>query len=126
VKTFLQILLAVLISGLYFPQTTCAVAASASAGMTCCCTPAPAAICHCHPDRPCPPSCAATQTQASDKQIATGARLTLHSHDRALFAIAATTLKNFVPGLTLDRKSLDTGPPFRGRPPQARLCVWLV
>jgi hypothetical protein len=122
-KTFVQILMAVLALGISSPQPACA-AGTSEAGKTCCCTDVP--VCKCHPDKPCEQSCTLAQTHAVDKQIATRTTLASSPCGNALFSIATAEIKYPVFAPAALQRNLNASPPFGGSPPQAMLRLWLI
>jgi hypothetical protein len=123
-KTFFQILMAVLALGMGYPQSACA-AGTPEAGKTCCCADNPG---KCHSENPCKPSCAHVQVQVIiDKQLPARMALAPSPHGNTLlFSIAPTTVKYLVLVSVVHRGALNASPPFGGSPPQARLCLWLI
>ena len=121
-KTFIQILMAVLALGVSSPQPVCA-AGTSEVGKTCCCTGSP--VCKCQPDKPCKQSCTLVKVQAFDKQMP--ARLTFGSEANLLvFLSAPTTIKHPVAAPIISRRDANASPPFGGAPPQAMLRLWLI
>lgn len=124
VKTFIQILMAVLSLGVSSPLPVCA-AGMPETGMPCCC--AVSSSCKCHSDEPCKTSCEVSQAQAFDKQLpARTAFKPFHNGCGLLFSIAPVTIKYLVPAPVVSRRDSDASPPFCGGPPQAILRLWLI
>jgi hypothetical protein len=123
-KTFIQILMAVLALGVSSPQPVCAAGAS-EAGKVCCCTGSP--VCKCHPDKPCKQSCTLVKVQAFDKQISARLALMPGSEATLLFFWAVPTkIKYPVVAPIVSRRDTNASPPFGGAPPQAMLRLWLI
>jgi hypothetical protein len=123
VKTFLQILMAVLALGVSNPQPPCAVGASED-GDRCCCPGSP--VCKCHPDKPCEQSYNLAQAHAFDKQMPPRTTLAALSARVLLFSNPFATIKYpvFVP--LARQRDLNASPPFGGVQPQAMLRLWLI
>jgi hypothetical protein len=123
-KTFMQILMAVLTLGIGVPQSAC-VAGTTEAGMTCCCMESP--ISKCNPDKPCKQSCTLAQVQVFDKQLPTRMAFAPSAHGNFLLSpIAPTKIKYLALISVVHQRDLNASPPFSGSPPQARLCLWLI
>jgi hypothetical protein len=122
-KTFVQILMAVLALGVSSPEPACA-AGTSEPGKTCCCTGAP--VCNCHPDKPCKQSCALVQVHAFDKQIPNKTAFTPSYLGVLLFSIAPAKIKYPVLAPLAPQRNVNASPPFGGSPPQAMLRLWLI
>jgi hypothetical protein len=120
-RTFVQVLIAFLV--LATPQATCGAGAS-DGDKTCCCTASK--TCECLRGTPCQQTCTLTHVQAIDKQVPARSVdiSTLHGH--LLFAIALTPVHFAAVVPAFHPRVLNASPPFGGRQPQARLCLWLI
>jgi hypothetical protein len=123
-KSFVQILLTVLVLGMANPSIACAAGTSVT-GQACCCTHSP--VCKCHAGTPCKKSCTLAQAQAPvDKQLPRAALLATPHQFVFLFAIAWANVSypTFVP--VIHQRERDASPPFGGHPAQAVLRLWLI
>jgi len=120
-RTFLQVLMAVLSLSVGLPQSACVTAALEKS----CCKPG--AVCQCHTDDQGQPACSLAPTPISDKQLPTRTVPVVATHAPSfLFAIAPAPLK-FHASLSLSRqRNLNVLPPWGGHPPQALLRLWLI
>ena len=122
-RTFVQILMAVLALGVYAPQPVCA-SGSSEPGKICCCTGTP--VCHCHPGTPCKKSCALVKVQALDKQVSNRVTFATSPGFTLLFAITRTRLIYPVLAPVFRPRESDASPPFGGSPPQSVMCLWRI
>jgi hypothetical protein len=122
-KTFVQILMAVLALGIYSPEPACA-AGTSEPGKMCCCTGD--LVCKCHPDKPCKQTCALVQVHTFDKQIPNKTAFTPTYLGTLLCSIAPTKVKYPVLAPLARQRSVNASPPFGGSPPQAMLRLWLI
>jgi hypothetical protein len=123
-RTFIQILMAVLVFGLGVPQPVCA-AVMPDACKCCCCLDGQMG--KCQSEKACKQSCARVQTQTVDQQAPVRP---LRAPDAAslalLFSIAPTEINYFALNPSVRRWDSNAAPPFSGCPPQAMLCLWRV
>ena len=122
-KTFVQILMAVLALGICPSQPVCA-DATLEAGKTCCCTECPS--CKLHHDPPCKQSCTLTQVQTFDKQLPSRTAFAPYSGSSFFFPAVPTKIKYLALVSVVHRRDLNTSPPFGGSSPQAMLRLWLI
>jgi len=122
-KTFVQLLMALLALGISSPQPACA-AGTSEVGKTCCCSDSP--VCKCHPDQPCKQSCTLVQAHAFDRQIPNKTVLAASYGDVLLYLIAPTKINYPVLAPIARQRNLNLSPPFGGNPPQAMLRLWLI
>jgi hypothetical protein len=119
-RTFLQVLMAVMALGIYDPSMPCAAAAPMD-GMSCCCVASP--DCKCPSDSPCQQSCTSSQTSTIDKQLPTRP-VSLGATVLTSILWSRIEYPAFVPAFA--RRDIYASPLLSGGPPQARLCLWLV
>src|SRR5579871_3302457 len=122
-KTFIQVLMATLMLGVYCPQPACA-AGTSEPGKTCCCTGS--SVCDCHPDKPCKQSCTLVQVHTLDKQLPSKPTPTTCSGSVLLCLIAPTKISYPAHSSIVRQRHVNVSPPFGGSPPQAMLRLWLL
>ena len=117
--------MAVLALGLIDPQAIC-FAGAAEPGKTCC--SAESSACQCPSDLQCGQSCPLVKQQAPlDKQVPTRTTSVASAHGLvALFFLAVSKVSYPAFAPAIQKRELDTSPPFGGSPPQAILRVWLI
>ena len=124
-KTFLRVVLALLLLGMNLPVNAVA-GVQKSVGSVCCCTGMAPCLCH-HAKQPCAPDCQFTKACVEDTNAVVAAMATLSPRtDHALFSLPSGDGFRGASLSNLCRSLVHASPPARSCPAQAVLRLWLI